>query len=156
VALLIQQALAYFESAFFNGITYVPPKVPTLYSVLSTGASASNPEIYGVNTNAFVLKADEVVEIVVNNVDTGRHPLHLHGHAFQTVVRSAEEAGIYNGSGSVELPAIPMRRDTFMVRPRGNIVLRFTASNPDKSIVPRCLPSYLHSRFTRLAFPLPH
>ena len=111
--------------------------MPTLYSVLSTGPSALNPEIYGVNTHAYVLKANDVVEIVVNNDDTGKHPFHLHGHEFQAVVRSDEDAGFYNGSGSVELPAIPMRRDTFMVRPQGNIVLRFTASNPDESIVPR-------------------
>lgn len=115
-------------SAFFNNLTYVKPKVPTLYSVLSTNEFASNPFIYGPNTNAFVLEKDQVVQIVVNNHDAGKHPFHLHGHNFQAVVRSQEEAGDFVNNET--LPAIPMRRDTFMVRPNGNIVLRFKADNP--------------------------
>ena len=115
-------------SAFFNNISYVKPKVPTLYSVLSTNDFASNAFIYGPNTNAFVLEKDQVVQIVVNNHDTGKHPFHLHGHNFQAVVRSQEEAGDFVNNET--LPAVPMRRDTFMVRPNGNIVLRFRADNP--------------------------
>ncbi|KAF2119960.1 iron transport multicopper oxidase FET3 precursor [Lophiotrema nucula] len=116
--------------AFFNDITYVPPKVPTLYSVLSTGSNATDPLIYGSNTNAFVLKENEVVEIVLNNNDPGKHPFHLHGHAFQVVSRSDEEAGNYDASTAPAMPSIPMRRDTILVRPDGNIVLRFKADNP--------------------------
>jgi iron transport multicopper oxidase len=59
-------------SAFFNDVTYVSPKVPTLYTVLSTGPNATNPTIYGSNTNAFVLAQNEVVEIVLNNDDPGK------------------------------------------------------------------------------------
>ncbi|KAI9893282.1 MAG: hypothetical protein M1814_000411 [Vezdaea aestivalis] len=120
--------------AFFNDITFVQPKVPTLYTVLTTGETAMNPKVYGANTQAIILKKNEVVEIVLNNDDPGKHPFHLHGHEFQVVVRSDEEAGFYNGSGSVELPVTPMRRDTVMVRPQGNLVLRFRADNPDKSL----------------------
>ena len=65
--------------AFFNDVSYVEPKVPTLYSVLTTGGAASNPLVYGSNTNAFVLEKDQVVEIVLNNDDAGKHPFHLHG-----------------------------------------------------------------------------
>ena len=117
-------------SAFFNGITYVSPKVPSLFTALTTGDNATDPAIYGANTNAFVLKKDDVVEIVLNSDDPGKHPFHLHGHNFQAVVRSDADAGFYNGSGSVSLPAVPMRRDTFMVNPSGNAVLRFKADNP--------------------------
>lgn len=60
-------------SAFFNDVTYVSPKVPTLYSVLSTGSNATNPAIYGSNTNAFVLAQNEVIEIVLNNNDPGKY-----------------------------------------------------------------------------------
>ncbi|KAI9845595.1 MAG: hypothetical protein M1838_001679 [Thelocarpon superellum] len=117
--------------AFFNGVTYVSPQVPTLFTALSTGANATNPVIYGANTNAFVLNKDDVVEIVVNSNDPGKHPFHLHGHNFQAVVRADDNEGAYNGTGSVPLPAIPMRRDTFMVKPNANVVLRFQADNPD-------------------------
>ena len=116
-------------SAFFNDITYVFPKVPSLYTALSTGALATNPKVYGVNANAFVLKKNQVVEIVLNSDDPGKHPFHLHGHAFQAVVRGDEEAGHYANNGS--FPQAPMRRDTFMVRPNSHIVLRFRADNPD-------------------------
>ncbi|KAI9739167.1 MAG: hypothetical protein M1834_007380 [Cirrosporium novae-zelandiae] len=124
--------------AFFNDVTYVSPKVPTLYSALSTGDLASNLEVYGSNTNAFLLQKDQVVEIVVNNNDAGKHPFHLHGHNFQTVVRSDDDAGFYVQNET--LPSIPMRRDTLMVRPNGNFVIRFKADNPDKC-------SALHCRF---------
>ncbi|KAI9838075.1 MAG: hypothetical protein M1819_006230 [Sarea resinae] len=117
--------------AFFNDVTYVSPKVPTLYTALSAGDLATNAAIYGPNTNSFVLKKGDVVEIVLNNDDTGKHPFHLHGHTFQAVWRSDENAGFYNGTGA--LSKVPMRRDTFMVRPQGNMVLRFVADNPDKS-----------------------
>ncbi|SLM41397.1 multicopper oxidase [Lasallia pustulata] len=120
--------------AFFNDITYVRPKVPTLYSALSTGVSASNASVYGVNSNAFILKKNEVVEIVLNNNDPGRHPFHLHGHSFQTIVRSAEDAG--NFVDNETFPTVPMKRDTVLVRPNGYLVLRFRADNPDKFLPP--------------------
>ena len=116
--------------AFINDETYTQPKVPTLYSVLSTGSSATDPAIYGVNSNAFVLEKGQVVEIIVNSEDPGKHPWHLHGHNFQAVARSEEEEGPF--ANNVTFPAVPMRRDTFQVHPNGNIVVRFKADNPDK------------------------
>lgn len=116
--------------AFFNDKTYVQPKVPTLYSVLSTGTNATNPLIYGTNTNSFVLAKNQVVEIILNNNDPGKHPFHLHGHAFQVVTRSAEESGPYDSANTTTMPATPMKRDTVLVRPNGHIVLRFQSDNP--------------------------
>ncbi|KFY04044.1 hypothetical protein V490_00014 [Pseudogymnoascus sp. VKM F-3557] len=120
--------------AFFNNITYTSPKVPTLYTVLSAGEHATNPAIYGEYSHPFVLAKDEVIEIIINNNDPGKHPFHLHGHAFQAVWRADEEEGYFNTTENPttesELPATPVRRDTFVVRPNGNIVLRFKADNP--------------------------
>jgi iron transport multicopper oxidase len=50
----------------------VKPKVPTLYTVLSTGENATDPLIYGANTNQFVLERNQVVEIILNNDDPGK------------------------------------------------------------------------------------
>ena len=125
------------------------PKVPTLYSALTTGEEANNPAIYAENSNAFVLKKNDIIDIVLNNNDTGKHPFHLHGHNFQAIVRSDGDAGNYVANDT--FPAVPMRRDTFMVRPNGNIVLRFRADNPDKSRsppFPRHSPSHKHSANT--------
>jgi iron transport multicopper oxidase len=115
-------------SAFFNDITYVHPKVPTLFTVMTTGDNATNPDIYGVNSHAYVLEKNQYVDIVVNNLDTGKHPFHLHGHNFQVIARSDDNGGSY--SNNVTFPKIPMRRDTILVRPLGYIVLRFKADNP--------------------------
>jgi iron transport multicopper oxidase len=116
--------------AAFNDITYVSPKVPTLYSVLSTGANSTNPVIYGSNTNSFVLGNNEIVEVVINNDDPGKHPFHLHGHAFQVVTRSEADAGFFVPGNVTALPTTPMKRDTVLVRPNGHVVLRFRADNP--------------------------
>ncbi len=121
---------------------------------MSSGLSATNAEIYGVNTNPFILKKGDVVEIVVNNDDKGKHPFHLHGHSFQTVVRSEEAAGFYVGNET--FPKVPMRRDTIMVKPNGNIVLRFKADNPDKSIASLVYSHLLTELLTRLAVSLSH
>ncbi|KAI1076349.1 Cupredoxin [Whalleya microplaca] len=118
--------------AFFNNITYKAPKVPSLYTALSAGDLATNPTVYGSYTNSFVLEKDEIVQIIVNNLDTGRHPFHLHGHQFQAIYRAEEDAGTFEDSNVTEadFPAIPMRRDTLMLYPTGNIVMRFKADNP--------------------------
>ncbi|KAK0705353.1 Cupredoxin [Lasiosphaeris hirsuta] len=118
--------------AFFNNITFVAPKVPTLYTALTSGETATNPTVYGEYTHPFVLDKGQIVEIIVNNIDPGKHPFHLHGHNFQAVWRSEDEAGTFQDSNVTadSFPAIPMRRDTIVLRPDGNIVLRFKADNP--------------------------
>ncbi len=86
--------------------------------------------MYGAYTNSFVLNKDDIIEIVLNNNDAGKHPFHLHGHDFQAVHRAPANAGFYNSSQQHRFPATPMRRDTLMVRPNGNFVIRFKADNP--------------------------
>lgn len=104
------------------------PKVPSLYTALSTGNNATDATIYGSNSNTFILDQGQVAEIVLNSADPGKHPFHLHGHSFQAVWRGAEDDGSY--AYNETLPTVPMRRDTFMVNPNSNIVLRFKADNP--------------------------
>ncbi|GMM36361.1 ferroxidase [Saccharomycopsis crataegensis] len=122
--------------AFFNNITFTPPKVPILNTVLSAGENATNPIVYGTNTNSFVLKKDEIVQIVLNNQDTGTHPFHLHGHTFQAVIRGpdySDEADPipYDSSNfTSDVNDYPMMRDTFYVRPQSYFVVRFKANNP--------------------------
>lgn len=122
--------------AFFNNISYKAPVVPSLYTALTTGADAENAEVYGDYTHSFVLKKDQIVQIVVNNLDSGRHPFHLHGHHFQSLYRGEEESGTFADSNMTEsdFPAVPMRRDTLVLWPDGNIVLRFKADNPGISL----------------------
>ena len=105
--------------------------------------------VYGEFSNSFVLGHNQIIQIVVNNhgkhvlrsfvhlpsdnlTDAGKHPFHLHGHNFQTVARSGEEAGDFDSSNSSQIsyPAIPMRRDTVVLNRNGYLVFRFAADNP--------------------------
>ena len=87
-------------------------------------------------------------------IDSGSHPLHIHGHNVQLVARSSGTyntsrhghkhkflgAGIVNtntnatalgfGNATTSMPPVPMRRDTWMVAPNGYTVIRFKANNP--------------------------
>lgn len=128
--------------AFFNNITYVPPKVPTLVTAVTAPEDlVKNPQIYGDNVNAFVLEDGEIVEIVLNNYDDNRHPFHLHGHSFQIVQKSpgftdsaelgpAEPVPYNESAPLMDFPETPMHRDTVVLEPNGHVVLRFVANNP--------------------------
>ncbi|CAK7203283.1 hypothetical protein SEUCBS139899_006014 [Sporothrix eucalyptigena] len=131
--------------AFFNNITYRHPVVPTLYTVLSANTSnddgndkGGGPEdarIYGTYTQTTVIpRRGQIVQLVVNNLDVGRHPFHLHGHNFQVVYRSTANAGTFDPAANASLlpaaTATPIRRDSLLIYPNGFAVLRFRADNP--------------------------
>lgn len=120
--------------AFFNNISYVTQKVPIIGTVLSAGEYATNSYIYG-NVNAFVLQKDDIIDIRLNNLDTGKHPFHLHGHTFQLIERGAAVPDTmspvsFNPDNHTAYPEYPMIRDTVYVNPQSYIVLRFKADNP--------------------------
>ena len=58
---------------FFNDITYNSPLVPAILSELTLGPNATVAKAYG--PTSFVLEHNNVVDIIVNNSDTGAHPL---------------------------------------------------------------------------------
>ncbi|OWB74272.1 hypothetical protein B5S31_g4059 [[Candida] boidinii] len=121
--------------AFFNNITYLAPKVPTLGTVLSSGDYTTNELIYGENSAPHVLLEDEIVQIVLNNNDTGKHPFHLHGHVFQVIERGPDygdedEPVPYDPENAAVPRANPARRDVLYVRPQSFFVIRFKADNP--------------------------
>lgn len=121
--------------AFFNDITYTKPKVPTIVTALSAGEFATNNAIYGTDLNAFVLQKDDIIDIRLNNQDTGKHPFHLHGHTFQVITRAPpvpddQSPVAFNESDHADYPEHPMVRDTVYVNAQSNIVMRFKADNP--------------------------
>ncbi|KAJ5690424.1 hypothetical protein N7462_004816 [Penicillium macrosclerotiorum] len=127
--------------AFLNNISYTKPKVPTLYSVLSSGDLATNSLVYGEYTHPMVLGHNQVVDIVLNNGDTGSHPFHLHGHNFQLLTRSPSYGAhfydyldgdpvAYDPNNHTAFHKYPARRDTFVLPPQGYFVIRFVADNP--------------------------
>jgi iron transport multicopper oxidase len=128
--------------ASFNNITYIAPKVPSLYTAISAGKDALNPIVYGSHTNSHIVKQGQIVEIVVNNFDGGSHPIHctfscamvhlyfqlilllVHGHVMQFVARGDL------GSNPAITQKVPMRRDTWLLAPSATNVFRYKADNP--------------------------
>jgi iron transport multicopper oxidase len=113
---------------YLNGISWVPQKVPTLYTALTAPAQhLINPTIYGTYSNPVILPYGSVIEIDITNHDDRAHPFHLHGHVFQVIYRSD---GGYLFPGMDDTPAQPMQRDTLVVYPQGTATIRFVANNP--------------------------
>jgi iron transport multicopper oxidase len=113
--------------AMFNGVTYLPQKVPTFFSALSAPSQyLMNPQIYG-QVNPQILPYNAVIELNVNNHDSRAHPFHLHGHNFQLINRAGNEP-MWPGTYSTA-PA-PMRRDTIIIYPGTGATIRFVANNP--------------------------
>ncbi|ORY04645.1 hypothetical protein K493DRAFT_328273 [Basidiobolus meristosporus CBS 931.73] len=115
----------------FNNVTYLPSQVPPLFTAASMGQLASDVRVYGKHSNAFVIEHNQMIELVINNWDADAHPFHLHGHQFQVMGRSAENAGGYDHiNNPVKEQANPVRRDTVQVPAQGYVVIRFRADNP--------------------------
>lgn len=80
------------------------------------------------------------VDVVVNNLDDGSHPLHLHGHSFAALssFRAKGRAGwgSYNPFDPASVPRSPVNLDTPLVKDtvsvprRGHVILRVLADNP--------------------------
>ncbi|KAG6829746.1 hypothetical protein H0H92_003622 [Tricholoma furcatifolium] len=116
--------------ALINGITYNSPLVPAVLSEFTLGDNATVAGAYGPTT--FVLDHLDVVDIVIKNADTGKHPFHLHGHKYQIVGRSAN----YSSDDPTQNPPLvqvqsnPIRRDTVQIPSGSSVTLRVIADNP--------------------------
>lgn len=78
------------------------------------------------------------VDLVLNNLDDGSHPFHLHGNPFHVLSSYRTEGrggwGRYNPYEGQPPPnginlENPVRKDTVSVPRRGHVVLRFMADN---------------------------
>ncbi|KAJ7884466.1 Fet3 protein [Mycena leptocephala] len=114
--------------AMFNLITYNMPLVPAVLSELTLGNNATVAGAYG--PTSFVLNHLDVVDLVVQNGDTGPHPFHLHGHKFQIVQRSSNFSS--NDPSVITTANLrnPLTRDTILIESGGSATLRFVADNP--------------------------
>ncbi|CAO3679408.1 unnamed protein product [Umbelopsis ramanniana] len=114
----------------FNNVPYLMPKTPSLLTALTVGADyANNSAVYGPQGNGLIAPHLKNIQLVVNNMDAGLHPFHLHGHVFQIVARGD---GIFNESVNIinETQLNPVRRDTVHIPANSFAVIRFRADNP--------------------------
>ncbi|KAH7024597.1 Cupredoxin [Microdochium trichocladiopsis] len=113
----------------FNSSTYQTPSLPTLFSALDEAANVTDPDLYGKNSQPIVLAHNQVTELVIINKHPMDHPVHLHGHSFQILQRTAASSR-QDVWAVVDPNATPVRRDTVLVRSGGAARIRFVSDNP--------------------------
>ncbi|KAJ1939887.1 ferroxidase fet3 [Linderina macrospora] len=116
-----------------NNITYYAPLVPSLFTAMTTGHLAMNPEVYANRTHPVVLKHNEVIELEVHNPNRIPHPMHLHGHAFQVTEYGPSLETFRPGSTFsplVQSLVAPIKRDIMEIPPNSYMKIRFRADNP--------------------------
>ncbi|ODQ49605.1 hypothetical protein SAICODRAFT_63031 [Saitoella complicata NRRL Y-17804] len=77
----------------------------------------------------------EVIDLVINNLDDGSHPFHLHGHQFYILAQGPgalqQDPTYYTSlTANHTLLSNPMRRDTVTVESYGHALIRWVADNP--------------------------
>ncbi|KAJ3080935.1 hypothetical protein HDU99_007013 [Rhizoclosmatium hyalinum] len=115
----------------FNTTPFMMSVTPSLYTAQTIGDKYVNESsVYGALTIPLMVKdLGETVEIIINNGDSGKHPFHLHGHAFQVLVLTDEAFDPANPYPD-PLPKFPMRRDTINIPGGGHAIIRFQSTNP--------------------------
>ncbi|TCD62838.1 hypothetical protein EIP91_006351 [Steccherinum ochraceum] len=117
--------------AFFNRTSWEPLQgTSTFLSVRNAGLAGSMYAPVGSSLQSpdqLLLTEDsiQVVDLLVNNLDDGDHPFHLHGHR-PYIMGSGR--GRYIGQGLNEVN--PLRRDTVLIPAYSWTVLRFVTDNP--------------------------
>lgn len=110
-------------------MTYLGQNVPTLYSALTVGEEYyDEPAVYG-QVNPIIVQSGDIVEMVLNNLNTNLHPWHIHGHQFQVLERTLPKTGTWPGTYT-NISSTPIRRDTIMLQDEAYAVIRFKADNP--------------------------
>lgn len=86
--------------------------------------------------NVLDVKTGEVVDLIIDNLDTGEHPIHLHGVDGFWVVRygMANEGNFAPGKGVAGRVA----RDTETVNLKSFLQVRYVAANPGSLFIAHC------------------
>ena len=123
---------------FINRTSWAPQASPAVPLIsLPRSEWDSNQFIPWISTTE---KGGTWVDIIINNLDDGAHPFHLHGHDFFVLASYRSEHGwgsyspyVHGGASSLK-PVLnlenPVRKDTVSVPRRGYVVIRFWADNP--------------------------
>ena len=124
------------DRATVNGTSWVAATVPTLNQAVA-GLHADNSSFNAAglssafSSSQFVIDIPSyaVIDVLVNSLDEGAHPFHLHGHQFW-ILASGSAGGFDWGSYDKLNTTNPMRRDTMTIDAYGWALIRFKADNP--------------------------
>jgi FtsP/CotA-like multicopper oxidase with cupredoxin domain len=122
--------------AYVNSTTWAASKVPTLHQAVA-GLHAGNNTFNtaglssAYDTSQFVIDIPsyQVVDVLINSLDEGAHPFHLHGHQFWIMATGATGVFDWDTYGNLSTTN-PMRRDTMTIDAYGWSLIRFKADNP--------------------------
>ncbi|KAF9130808.1 hypothetical protein BGW39_002653 [Mortierella sp. 14UC] len=117
------------NKGYVNRTTWIPQlHNPTLLQVIDNEDGRNLDTVFDTSSQLVVmLDTVQTVELVVNNLDEGAHPFHLHGHIFYVV---STGDGSYMAGRSPLQTKNPLRRDTVTIPPFGYVVLRSVSDNP--------------------------
>ncbi|KAK9369486.1 Cupredoxin [Lipomyces kononenkoae] len=136
------------DLAYINGTTWKPAFESNLYQAyrmlspsLSSAVVDNNSTellnttgplplgVLGGDQSQYIINVPDyqVVDLLINNLDDGSHPFHLHGYKFW-VMGTGTGVFPYNDYGDFNTTN-PMRRDTLQVQAYGWALIRFVADN---------------------------
>ncbi|CAF3313459.1 unnamed protein product, partial [Rotaria sp. Silwood2] len=113
---------------YLNNETFVHPTNTSLLSLLLF----NNSKEFHL-PSAFQVEADEIIDIVINNIDFAPDLFHLHGYHVWILAHGNSNDGYLNQSklNTIAYNEIsPIYRDTFTVNPFSYLVFRFKTDNP--------------------------
>jgi FtsP/CotA-like multicopper oxidase with cupredoxin domain len=128
------------QRGVFNHSSFRPNlKSPSLHRVVG-GLRVENTTLHldsdGLNSAAFESKHElviqhsgiKVVDLIIQNMDEGSHPMHLHGHKFWVL---GQGHAYFPGYDKLQTElSNPLRRDTAAVEGFGWMLIRFVTDNP--------------------------
>ncbi|KAJ2527893.1 ferroxidase fet3 [Coemansia sp. RSA 1937] len=134
IVLSIKQFVPEFDTPFysFGDYAYNHTLVPTLFTALSMGNLAFNSSIYGLQSQAHVLRYGESIEVIIYSDDENDHSIHMHAGEYQVV-----EVGPYGGPVASNRTTVkyqrsgpaPMRCDEIAIRSHSYTKLRFRVNH---------------------------
>ncbi|EMD36964.1 multicopper oxidase [Gelatoporia subvermispora B] len=115
-----------FFLAFINSTSWTPlVNQSSLFSQIAKGASDGSTNFDDDTQLVTTVNEVSVVQMIIDNLDDGDHPFHLHGHKFWIMG---------GGDGRYQGQAVnntnPMLRDTNIIPAYTWMILRFEANNP--------------------------
>ncbi len=101
------------------------------YETTQRAASSSNTSVgaYYNDPDEMIVTNTQVVvmDVIINNLDEGEHPFHLHG--FTPFLVGSGAGNFQGGANFSDARVNPMRRDVFSVPPFSWMAFRFVADN---------------------------
>ncbi|KIJ37210.1 multicopper oxidase [Sphaerobolus stellatus SS14] len=113
---------------FINNVSWVPLQGTSTLQQVMRNPGGYAPEGLSVAAGGQLIWTEtsvQVVQVVVNNLDGGGHPFHLHGHS-PWIIGSGPGTYVNQQFN----PTNPMHRDTIFIPANSFVVLQFITNNP--------------------------